>query len=71
MIGNFKYTEIKAMADELNNCAVSLKELLQNQENEDLNNFVKIVERYSKFLLSTIQMYIDADNALQELTSNK
>ena len=67
MIDKLSYDEIIFISQELNNQATIIDELVKKRNLTELMDFAPTVEGYSKFLLNTIEINKDADNALSEL----
>ena len=71
MIGKLTYDQVIEVANQLKVCAATISDLIVDKEAEDLQNFVSVVDRYVKFLETTVELYKDADKALINLTNKK
>lgn len=71
MIGKLKYDQVIEVSNQLKICAATINELIADKQTEDLQNFVSVVDRYVKFLETTVELYKDADKALSNLTNKK
>ncbi len=68
MIENIKYEDMLSYSKELKASADVISSLIQNKELPELENFVNDVVSYSKYLESTVNLYIKADDALDYLS---
>lgn len=71
MIGKLTYDQVLEVAAQLKICHDTIENLIKDKSAEDLQNFVSIVDRYVKFLETTVELYKDADKALSNLTKPK
>jgi len=71
MIDKLSYDQVLSFATELESNAKIIDGIVKSHNLERLNNFASTVNSYAKFLQSTVQMYKDADLALQDLVKNK
>lgn len=71
MIGNFTYEQILEFAKQLKECSDIIDELAKKREVGMLQTFISNVDWYSTFLKSTVEIYQDADKALEPLKSQK
>ena len=71
MIGKLTYDQVIVVANQLKMCAATISDLIVDKQAEDLQNFVSVVDRYVKFLETTVELYKDADKALINLTNKK
>lgn len=71
MIGKLTYDQVIEVANQLKICAATINDLIADKSAEDLQNFVSVVDRYVKFLETTVELYKDADAALANLTNKK
>mgnify|MGYP003295225343 FL=1 len=71
MIGKLTYDQVIEVANQLKMCAATISDLIVDKQAEDLQNFVSVVDRYIKFLETTVELYKDADKALINLTNKK
>lgn len=71
MIGKLTYDQVAEIANQLKVCVATINNLIADKQTEDLNNFVSIVDRYVKYLETTIELYKDADKALINLMNKK
>ena len=67
MIGQLTYDEISECIEVLKVSNATVNALIQNKESYDLENFVSVVDRYIKYLETTVELYKDADRALAKL----
>lgn len=70
MIGNLTYDQVADIANQLKDCVETLTNLVENKSSEELQNFVSSVDRYVKYLETTIELYKDADKAISELVNS-
>ena len=68
MIGQLTYDEIQGCIETLKVSNATVNALIQNKESYELENFVSIVDRYIKYLETTLELYKDADKALAKLS---
>lgn len=71
MIDKLTYEQVLEISIELKKNANAISELLKDKESTELQDFISTVEGYSKYLETTVELYKDADKALQDLTSKK
>lgn len=71
MIGKLTYDQVLEVAAQLKICHDTIENLIKDKSAEDLQNFVSIVDRYTKFLETTVELYKDADKAISNLTKPK
>ena len=71
MIDKISYEDMKSYSKELKASADVIKTLIEGKDLKELSNFVEDVEKYSKYLESTVKLYEDADKALSYLKGNK
>ena len=71
MIGKLTYDQVIEVANQLKMCASTINELIVDKDADDLQNFVSVVDRYVKFLETTVELYQDADKALANLKNKK
>ena len=69
MIDKLSYDEVQTIAKELKTQANIVESLGKSRNIQELIDFSATVEGYSKFLENTIEINIDADNALKDLKS--
>lgn len=62
MIGKLSYDEMLTIANRLNKASNNIK---LNVDDEDIKKFLGELDTYIRFLLSTIQLYKDSDEALK------
>lgn len=67
MIGKLTYEQVTEVAKHLDVYANVILELIKDKQAGDLQNFVAAVDRYAKFLETTVELYQDADKALSNL----
>ncbi len=67
MIGNLKYEEIESISLELEKCASNIKDIIKDDDLQNLVEFTTTVDAYSKYLRTSIELYKDADKVLQDL----
>ncbi len=70
MIDKLKYDEISAIANDLHQQAEIIENLIKNRNINELTDFAATIEGYCKFLNTTVQLYKDADKALEELKNS-
>lgn len=68
MIDKLSYEEILTISKELKKQAEIIEKLANEKNAQELIDFSKTVEGYSKFLENTIIINKDADKALKELS---
>ncbi len=72
MIGKLTYDQVIECIELLKTNNEVVRQLIANKESYDLENFVGVVDRYIKYLETTVELYQDADKALAKLReSNK
>lgn len=71
MIDKIAYTDMLTISQELDLAAKTVKEIIDKYNVHELDDFVSTVEGYSKFLGTTVELYQDADKALENLANNK
>ena len=69
MIDKLKYDEILAISAELKNQIEIVERTTKSRDITQLSDFIATVEGYSKFLVNTVEINKDADEALSELKS--
>ena len=69
MIDKLSYDQMLQISEELKRCAEKVQTLAEARELQDLVDFASTVEGYSKFLVNTVEINKDADEALSELKS--
>lgn len=67
MIGKLTYEEIIECIEQLKTSNATVTALIENKESYELENFVGVVDRYIKYLETTVELYQDADKALAKL----
>ena len=70
MIDKLKYDEILLIAEDLHKQAEIIEELIKDRNIIELTDFAATIEGYCKFLSNTVELYKDADKALEELRNN-
>lgn len=70
MIDKLKYEEILLIADDLHKQAEIIEKLIKDRNINELTDFVATIEGYCKFLNNTVELYKDADKALEELRNS-
>lgn len=70
MIENISYEDMESYSKELKASAEVIKTLIDGKDLKELENFVEEVNKYSKYLESTVKLYKDADKALSYLKNN-
>ena len=70
MIDKLKYDEIIAIANDLQKQAEIIEKLIKNRNIDELADFAATIEGYCKFLNNTVELYKDADKALEELKNS-
>lgn len=71
MIDKLTYDQVLGFANELKANADIVDSVVKAHKLDRLNNFAATVNTYAKFLEGTVEMYKDADLALQDLLKNK
>lgn len=71
MIGSFTYEEVLQFAKELKEKSEVIENLAKKHNIATLQSFISNVDWYSTFLKSTVDLYQDADVALQDLKKQK
>lgn len=67
MIGKLTYEQIIECIEQLKTSNQTVTALIENKDSYDLQNFVGVVDRYIKYLETTVELYQDADKALAKL----
>lgn len=67
MVGKLTYEQITEIIGQLKICHSTISTLIKDKKAGDLENFVSIVDRYIKFLETTVELYQDADKVLSRL----
>ena len=67
MIGKLTYDQLLECIEQLKTSNATVTTLIENKESYDLENFVGVVDRYIKYLETTLELYKDADKALARL----
>lgn len=70
MIDKLRYDEISAIANDLHQQAEIIENLIKNRNINELTDFAATIEGYCKFLNNTVELYKDADKALEELKNS-
>ena len=71
MIGTLTYEQVENIAKDLENATTTIKSIIKGLNIEELEDFLSTVERYSKYLQTTVDLNKDADQALEELKNTK
>ena len=71
MIGTLTYEQVENIAKDLENATTTIKSIIKDLNIEELEDFLSRVERYSKYLQTTVDLNKDADQALEELKNTK
>lgn len=71
MIGTLTYEQVENIAKDLENATTTIKSIIKDLNIEELEDFLSTVERYSKYLQTTVDLNKDADQALEELKNMK
>ena len=71
MIEDKDYKEIEQISNDIDACAQEIKEVLESNGIDDLNDFISTVEGYAKYLNTNIELSKDADIALKDLVPDK
>ncbi len=71
MIGTLTYEQVENIAKDLENATTTIKSIIKDLNIEELEDFLSTVERYSKYLQTTVDLNKDADQALEELKNTK
>lgn len=67
MIGKLTYDQLLECIEQLKASNATVTTLIENKDSYDLENFVGVVDRYIKYLETTLELYKDADKALARL----
>lgn len=67
MIGKLTYEQVIECIEQLKTSNQTVTALIENKDSYDLQNFVGVVDRYIKYLETTVELYQDADKALAKL----
>ena len=67
MIGKLTYEQVIECIEQLKTSNQTVTALIENKDSYDLQNFVGVVDRYIKYLETTVELYQDADKALSKL----
>lgn len=71
MIGTLTYEQVENIAKDLENATTTINSIIKDLNIEELEDFLSTVERYSKYLQTTVNLNKDADQALEELKNTK
>lgn len=71
MIDQISYDEMVSYSKELEASADAIKELIENKDLRELENFIDSIYNYSEYLSSTVELHKQADEALEYLTDQK
>ncbi len=71
MINEMTYNEILQASDKMKKSCEAIRSLIINKDSPDLEEFVDSVETYTKYLDSTIELMVAADEALKDLIELK
>lgn len=71
MIDQVSYDEMVSYSKELEASADAIKELIENKDLRELENFIDSIYNYSEYLSSTVELHKQADEALEYLTDQK
>lgn len=71
MINEMTYDEILKASQDMKDCCQVISHLIQNKDIPDLVDFIESVEKYTKYLDSTIELMMAADKALKGLVELK
>lgn len=71
MIGTLTYEQVENIAKDLENATTTINSIIKDLNIEELEDFLSTVERYSKYLQTTVNLNKDADQALEELKNMK
>lgn len=71
MIGKLTYEQVIECIEQLKISNQTISGLIENKEAYELKNFVGVVDRYIKYLVTTVELYQDADKALAKLAEAK
>lgn len=67
MIGKLTYEQVIECIEQLKTSNQTVTALIENKDSYDLQNFVGVVDRYIKYLETTVELYQDADKVLAKL----
>lgn len=65
MIGKLSYDEMLKLAEQLNKSSNTIKSYLKEEEDNNIRKFCEEVDTYSRFLVSSVQLYKYSDEALK------
>lgn len=71
MIDKLTYDQILTISQELKQQAGVIEKLIEKKDTPELTDFIATVEGYSKFLETSVEIYKDADKALEGLVAQK
>ena len=71
MIGTLTYEQVENIAKDLENATTTINSIIKDLNIEELEDFLPTVERYYKYLQTTVDLNKDADQALEELKNTK
>lgn len=66
MIGKLSYDEMLKLAEQLNKSSNTIKSYLKEEDN-NIRKFCEEVDTYSRFLVSSVQLYKYSDEALKTM----
>ena len=69
MIDKLKYEDVLAISNELKTQIEIIDKTTKSRDITQLSDFIATVKGYSKFLVNTVEINKDADEALSELKS--
>lgn len=67
MIDKLKYEEVLAISNDLKTQIEIVERTTKSRDIKELSDFIATVEGYSKFLVNTVEINKDADEALSDL----
>ena len=68
MIGSLSYEQMSKLANDLASSSSTIRQIIEKYSSEQVNeiyNFCDILDSYSRFLLSYVDLYKDSDAALK------
>lgn len=71
MIDKLSYDQVLTYSNELKKQVAVINAIIEKRDIPELKDFIATVEGYSKFLETTVELYKDADLALQDLVKEK
>lgn len=67
MIDTITYEEMETVSKELSKYVDVIRNIIKNDELKDIEDFASTVDRYAKYLQTTVTLYKDADKAIADI----